>query len=133
MSLTDAELANLQGVSARLASKARTASPGNTLFEFTMELESHLQPGLRIRAPRSPEDDPDSPPFPLDLLVGIPLPELQALAHADDAERDRLIAHFGASFSPRLLRAIQQFEPHEIDFDAGCQSAPGTPVVMLAA
>ena len=53
-----------------------------------MELETHLQPGLRIRAPDSSLDS--TPPFPLNLFVGIPTGELRTLAHANPAQRDRL-------------------------------------------
>jgi len=42
-----------------------------------------------------------------------------------------LIAHFGATFSPRLLRAIQHFDSHTVDYEAGCQSEPGTSTVIF--
>jgi len=127
--LTDQEISALQDVVPRLLSEAKTSSPENENFDFTMELESHLLPGLRIRMPPSPGDNP--PPFPLDLYVGIPIVELKALAHADATERDRLIAHFGATFSPRLLRAIQHFDAHTVNYEAGFQSDPGTTTVIL--
>lgn len=127
--LTDQEISLLQDVVPRLLSEAKTASADNVNFIFTMELETHLQPGLRIRAPESSTDS--TPPFPLNLFVGIPIGELRTLAHANPSQRDRLIAHFGATFSPRLLRAIHHFDAHTIDYEAGCQSEPGTSTVIL--
>ncbi|MEA3116181.1 MAG: hypothetical protein QOG58_5980 [Caballeronia sp.] len=127
--LTDQEISLLQDVVPRLLSEAKTASADNVNFIFTMELETHLQPGLRIRAPESSIDS--TPPFPLNLFVGIPIGELRTLAHANPSQRDRLIAHFGATFSPRLLRAIHHFDAHSIDYEAGCQSEAGTSTVIL--
>lgn len=127
--LSEQEISALQDVAPSLLSEAKTASPENKAFVFSMELESHLLPGLRIRMPPSPDDNP--PPFPLDLFVGIPLAELKALAHADAAERQKLVAHFGATFSPRLLRAIQHFDAHTVNYEAGFQSEPGTTSVIL--
>jgi hypothetical protein len=46
-------------------------------------------------------------------------------------ERDALVARFGASFTPRLLRAIQHLAPHDVDYEAGCQSERGTIAVLL--
>ena len=127
--LTVQEIALLQDVVPRLLAEAKTASPDNADFIFTMELETHLQPGLRIRAPESSIES--TPPFPLNLFVGIPIGELRALAHANSAQRDRLVAQFGATFSPRLLRAIHHFDAHKIDYEAGCQSEPSTSTVIL--
>jgi hypothetical protein len=133
MLLSDEELARLQAAAPFLRSEARTALEAEADYEVTMELESHLQPGLRIRAPDSPQTsaDPDAPPYPLDLFVGLPLSELRALSHSDDATREAELARFGARFSPRLLRAIATMTPHEIDLDAGVQSEAGTLAVML--
>ncbi|CAN7683276.1 hypothetical protein [Caballeronia sp. LjRoot31] len=127
--LTDQEISSLQDVVPHLLSEAKTASPDNASFIFTMELGTHLQPGLRIRAPNFSIDS--APPFPLNLFVGIPIDELRTLAHATPTQRDQLIAHFGVTFSPRLLRAIQRFDAHTIDYDAGCQSEPGPSTVIL--
>jgi hypothetical protein len=133
MLLSDEELARLQSVAPFLRSEARSALEAEAGYEVTMELESHLQPGLRIRAPDSPRTNADAgaPPYPLDLFVGLPLSELRALSHADDATRETTLARFGARFSPRLLRAIATMTPHEIDLDAGVQSEAGTLSVML--
>ncbi|MFM0323257.1 hypothetical protein [Caballeronia glebae] len=133
MLLSDEELARLQSVAPFLCSEAHTALQLEADYEVTAELESHLQPGLRIRAPDSPRTTTafDAPPYALDLFVGLPLNELRALAHADDATREAEIARFGARFSPRLLRAIARMTPHEIDLDAGVQSAAGALSVML--
>ncbi|SAL26417.1 hypothetical protein AWB70_01509 [Caballeronia cordobensis] len=133
MLLSDEELARLQSVAPFLRSEAHSALEAEASYEVTMELESHLQPGLRIRAPESARTsaDADAPPYPLDLFVGLPLSELRALSHADDATREADIARFGARFSPRLLRAIATMTPHEIDLDAGVQSEAGTLSVML--
>jgi len=87
--LTDQEISSLQDVVPRLLSEAKTASPGNANFIFTMELETHLQPGLRGFRIRAPESSIDStPPYPLNLFVGIPVGELRTLAHAAPAQRD---------------------------------------------
>jgi hypothetical protein len=133
MLLTDEEIARLQTVVPLLLSEASTALQLAPHYEFTMELETHLQPGLRIRAPETPETagDPDAPPYPLDLFVGLPLDELRGFARADDASRAERVAHFGAAFAPRLLRAINAQTPHEIDLEAGVQSQAGTLAVML--
>jgi hypothetical protein len=133
MLLSDEEIARLQNVVPSLLSEASTALQLAPHYDFTMELETHLQPGLRLRAPDTPETDGDrdSPPYPLDLFVGVPLDELRALAKADDASRAERVAHFGASFAPRLLRAINTQTPHEIDLEAGVQSEAGTLAVML--
>ena len=133
MLLSDEELARLQSVAPFLRSKAHAALELEADYDVTMELESHLQPGLRIRAPDSPRTsaDPNEPPYAVDLFVGLPLKELRALSHADDATRDAELARFGSRFSPRLLRAISAMTPHEIDLDAGVQSEPGTLAVML--
>jgi hypothetical protein len=53
------------------------------------------------------------------------------LANANERERNDAIALFGATFSPRLLKAIAKMTPHEIDLDAGVQSEAGTLSVML--
>jgi len=127
--LDDQEISALQDVVPALLSEAKTSSPENADFVFTMELESHLLPGLRIRNPPSPEDNP--PPYALDLFVGIPIAELRTLAHANAEEREKLIARFGATFSPRLLRAVQHFDAHTINYEAGYQSEPGTTTVIL--
>ncbi|SAK78545.1 hypothetical protein [Caballeronia ptereochthonis] len=133
MLLSDEELARLQSVAPFLQSEARAALENEAQYEVTMELETHLQPGLRIRAPDSPETtaDPDAPPYAIDLFVGLPLNELRALSHADDATREAALARFGAHFSPRLLRAIAKRMPHEIDLNAGVQSEASTLSVML--
>ena len=109
-------------------SEAKTTSPDNANFTFTIELESHLLPGMRIRTPQSAAD---TPPFALDLFVGIPIAELRALANANITQQDQLIAHFGATFSPRLLRATQHFSSPTIYYEAGCQSGPGTSSLIL--
>jgi hypothetical protein len=129
--LNEEELAAVASIAPFLLSEAKTALDSNAGYTFTMELQTHLQPGLRIRSPVSLDDDPDSPSFPLDLFVGLPLAELRALANADDTERDALVARFGASFAPRLLRAIQHLAPHDVDYEAGCQSERGTIAVLL--
>ncbi|WP_309784736.1 MULTISPECIES: hypothetical protein [unclassified Caballeronia] len=129
--LNDEELATVKSIAPFLLSEAKTALASNAQYTFTMELEAHVQPGLRIRSPVSPGDDPDSPPFPLDLFVGLPVAELRALAHAGDTERDALVARFGARFAPRLLRSIQHLMPHDVDYEAGCQSERGTLAVLL--
>jgi hypothetical protein len=133
MLLSDEELARLQSVAPFLQSEAREALEAEAQYEVTMELEAHLQPGLRIRTPASPETnaDPDAPPYAIDLFVGLPLNELRALSHADDAAREAALARFGARFSPRLLRAIAKMTPNEINLDAGVQSEAGTLSVML--
>lgn len=133
MLLSDEELARLQSVAPFLQSEARAALEDEARYEVAIELENHLQPGLRIRAPESPETsaDADAPPYAIDLFVGLPLNELRALAHADDAARDTALARFGAHFSPRLLRAIAKMIPHEVDLEAGVQSEAGTLSVML--
>lgn len=133
MLLSEEELARLQSVAPFLQSEAHAALEAEANYEVTMELGSHLQPGLRIRAPDSAQTiaDVDAPPYALDLFVGLPLSELRALAHADDAAREAEIARFGARFSPRLLRAIARMTPHEVDLDAGVQSEAGTLSVML--
>ncbi|SAK46830.1 hypothetical protein AWB79_01175 [Caballeronia hypogeia] len=133
MLLSDEELARLQSVAPFLQSEARQALEAEADYEVTMELQAHLQPGLRVRAsePSHFIADRDAPPYPVDLFVGLPLNELRALSHADDATREAEIARFGARFSPRLLRAIAKMTPHEIDLDAGVQSEAGTMSVML--
>jgi hypothetical protein len=50
--LTNQEIALLQDVIRRLLGEATTASPNNANFIFTMELETRLQPVLRIRSAR---------------------------------------------------------------------------------
>jgi hypothetical protein len=133
MLLSDEEVARLQDVAPFLQSEAHTALEFEASYDVTMELENHLQPGLRIRAPQTSETSAraDAPPYALDLFVGIPLSELRDLAHEDQAQRETAIARFGAHFSPRLLRAIATMTPHEIDLDAGVQSESGTLAVML--
>ena len=133
MLLSDEELARLEGVAPFLESEAKTSLNFASDYEVTAELEAHLQPGLRIRAPTSQpaSSDPDAPPYPLNLFVGLPLDELRNLAHADDMAREAMIARFGASFTPRLLRAIETETPGAINLDAGVQSESGTLSVML--
>ncbi|WP_027800772.1 hypothetical protein [Paraburkholderia dilworthii] len=133
MLLSDEELARLEGVAPFLESEAKTSLNFAPDYEVTAELAAHLQPGLRIRAPESQAalSDPDAPPYPLNLFVGLPLDELRSLAHADDAAREAMIARFGASFAPRLLRAIETETPGAINLDAGVQSESGTLSVML--
>ncbi|VXB09331.1 conserved hypothetical protein [Burkholderia sp. 8Y] len=133
MLLTDEELARLETVAPFLQSEARTSLEFEADYEITMELAEHLQPGLRVRAPAATAAAAAlaAPPYPIDLFVGLPLNELRALAHADDRQRDNAIARFGATFSPRLLRAIAKMTPNEIDLDAGVQSEAGTLAVML--
>ncbi|MDR6448764.1 hypothetical protein ACTJLC_24740 [Paraburkholderia sp. 22099] len=137
MMLTDEEIARLQAVAPFLRSEAAEALKSSGRHEVTLELEAHLQPGLRIRAPqtaqtpRSARDRDAAPPYPLDLFVGLPLNELRALANGGDAARERGVAHFGATFLPRLVSAIQTMTPDEIDLTAGVQSKPGTLSVML--
>jgi hypothetical protein len=129
--LNDKELASVESIAPFLLSEAKTALEGSAGFEFTMELEMHVQPGLRIRSPVSLDDDPDSPPFPLDLFVSLPIGELRALANAGVTEREALVARFGATFAPRLLRSIQHLAPHSVNYEAGCQSERGTIAVLL--
>jgi hypothetical protein len=129
--LNDEELARVESIAPFLLSEAKTALASNAHYTFTMELEMHVQPGLRIRSLVSLDDDPDSPPFPLDLFVGLPLGELRALVNAGDTERDALVARFGATFAPRLLRSIQRLAPHDVNYEAGCQSERGTLAVLL--
>lgn len=137
MMLTDEEIARLQAVAPFLRSEAAEALKSSGRHEVTLELEAHLQPGLRIRAPqtaqtpRSARDRDAAPPYPLDLFVGLPLNELRALANGGDAARERGVAHFGATFLPRLVSAIQTMTPDEIDLTAGVQGKPGTLSVML--
>jgi hypothetical protein len=133
MLLNDEEIARLQSVAPFLQSEAHTALEFEADYAVTMELETHLQPGLRIRAPYSSTTrvDADGPPYPLDLFVGLPLDELRALANADESAREAQLASFGSAFSPRLLRAIAKMTPHKIDLDAGVQSEAGTLSVML--
>ncbi|MDR5740637.1 MULTISPECIES: hypothetical protein [unclassified Caballeronia] len=135
MLLTDEELARLQPIAPFLQSEARTSLEAEADYEIVMELENHLQPGLRVRGPESPATtaEPDAPPYRIELFVGLPLAELRALANANERERDDAIALFGATFSPRLLRAIAKMTPHEINLDAGVQSESGTLSVMLEA
>jgi hypothetical protein len=98
-----------------------------------MELHDHLQPGLRLRAPTLPDTpaDPETPPYRLDLFVGLPLDEMRDIANSEGAAQDAAIARLGATFSPRLLRAIATLTPHQINLNAGVQSDPGTLAVML--
>jgi hypothetical protein len=133
MLLNDEEIARLQSIAPFLQSEAHTALEFEADYVVTMELDTHLQPGLRIRAPEASTKNvnADGPPYSLDLFVGLPLDELRALANADDAAREAQLASFGAAFSPRLLRAIERMTPHEIDLDAGVQSEAGTLSVML--
>jgi len=133
MLLSDEELARLESIAPFLQSEAVTALQGPIRYDVTMELASHLQPGLRFRVPETPPKggDPEAPPYPLDLFVGLPLDELRALSNADENSRRALIARFGASFSPRLLKAIGGLTSHEVDLDAGVQSEAGTVAVML--
>ncbi|MDR5755008.1 MULTISPECIES: hypothetical protein [unclassified Caballeronia] len=60
---------------------------------------------------------------------------MRARANAGDTERDALVARFGARFgarfAPRLLRSIQHLMPHDVDYEAGCQSERGTIAVLL--
>ncbi|WP_340638539.1 hypothetical protein [Paraburkholderia terricola] len=84
MMLTDEEIARLQAVAPFLRSEAAEALKSSGRHEVTLELEAHLQPGLRIRAPqtaqtpRSARDRDAAPPYPLDVFVGLPLNELRA-------------------------------------------------------
>lgn len=133
MLLTDEELARLDAIAPFLQSEAKTALDAEGDYEIEIELAEHLQPGLRVRA-REPADagaETDTPPYPLDLFVGLPLDELRTLSASEGAARETAIARFGATFSPRLLRAIAQMAPHEIDLQAGVQSEPGVLAVML--
>lgn len=135
MLLSDEELARLEAAEPFLREEARSALPADGDYEIRAELREHLQPGLRIRVPSGPGDAAQSqtPPYPLDLFVGLPLDEMRAIAHSDGAVRDQAIARFGATFAPRLLRAIATLTPHEINLDAGVQSEPGTLAVILDA
>ncbi|WGS55241.1 hypothetical protein LFL96_35515 (plasmid) [Paraburkholderia sp. D15] len=133
MLLNDEELARLDGVAPFLESEAKTSLNFAPNYEVTAEFETHLQPGLRIRAPASDaaSEDPEAPPYPLNLFVGLPLDELRNLAYADDMAREAMIGRFGASFTPRLLRAIEKETPGAINLDAGIQNDSGTLSVML--
>lgn len=133
MLLSDEELARLDGVAPFLESKAKTSLNFAPSYEVTAEFAAHLQPGLRIRAPApdAASEDPEAPPYPLNLFVGLPLDELRNLAYADDMAREAMIARFGASFTPRLLRAIEKETRGAINLDAGIQNDSGTLSVML--
>ncbi|KMZ13889.1 hypothetical protein BHUM_02145 [Candidatus Burkholderia humilis] len=130
MLLNDEEIARLQSIAPFPQSEAHTALEFEAEYEVTMELENHLQPGLRIRVPAT-SADAEGPPYPLDLFVGLPLDELRTLTNEDEAKREADLARFGAGFSPRLLRAIETMTPHEINLDAGVPSEAGTLSVML--
>ncbi|WP_025600034.1 hypothetical protein [Burkholderia sp. WSM2230] len=137
MLLSDEELARLDGVAPFLESEAKTSLDFASNYEVTAEFQAHLQPGLRVRAPasdaaRRDTGDTDTPPYPLNLFVGLPLDELRELANADDSAREALIARFGASFTPRLLRALETETPGAVNLDAGVQNESGTLSVMLA-
>jgi hypothetical protein len=47
--LNDEELAAVESIAPFLLSEAKTALASNARYTFTMELQTHLQPGLRIR------------------------------------------------------------------------------------
>jgi hypothetical protein len=132
MLLSDEELARLEGVAPFLESEAKTSLNFAPDYEVTAEFAAHLQPGLRIRAANQDSGDADAPPYPLNLFVGLPLDELRELIEAKDSARDAMIARFGASFTPRLLRAIETETPGAINLDAGVQNEAGTLSVMLA-
>lgn len=136
MLLSDEELARLEAVEPFLREAARSVLPADTDDEVLAELRDHLQPGLRIRAPAGTDlamepKEPQTPPYPLDLFVGVPLDELRDIANSDGAARETALARFARTFAPRLLRAIATMTPHQIDLDAGVQSEPGTIAVML--
>ena len=131
MLLIDDEIARLESLAPFLLSEAKAALASNVGHAFTMELAEHVPPGLRIRAPDNPNDDRDAPLWPLDLFVGLPLVELRRLANATDGARERLIARFGATFVPRLSRAIRQLAPHDIHYEAGRQTEKETLTVLL--
>jgi hypothetical protein len=133
MLLSDEELARLEGVEPFLREEARSALPADADYEVLAELSEHLQPGLRIRVPGGPDIamEPQTPPYPLDLFVGLPLDELRGIANHEGAARDAALARFATTFAPRLLRAIAALTPHQIDLEAGVQSEPGTLAVML--
>ncbi|MCP3727496.1 hypothetical protein M3I53_30985 [Paraburkholderia sp. CNPSo 3272] len=133
MLLTAEEIARLDSVEPFLRSSARAALPPAMHYEVTSELAQHLQPGLRIRAPDTPAraGDPDTPPFPLNLFVALPLEELRALTDPDDTVRETTIARFGATFAGRLRRAIETQVAQEINFEAGVQSEAGTLAVTI--
>lgn len=133
MLLTEEELARLAAVAPFLQSEAKIALDAEGDYEIEVEFAAHLQPGLRVRA-RTAADaraETDTPPYPLDLFVGLPLDELRTLSASDGAARETAIARFGATFSPRLLRAIADMLPHEINLQAGVQSEPGVLALML--
>ena len=50
---------------------------------------------------------------------------------ATDGARERLIARFGATFVPRLSRAIRQLAHHDIHYEAGRQTEKETLTVLL--
>ena len=130
MLLSDEELARLDSAEPFLREEARRALPAGSDYEIIAELRDHLQPGLRIRA-RDVATDTQTPPYPLDLFVGLPLDEIRYIANSADAARDAAIVRLGAAFAARLRRAIAMFTPHQIDLDAGVQSSPGTLAVIL--
>jgi len=99
----------------------------------SIEFAAHLQPGLCIRA-RTAADarvDTDTPPYPLDLFVGLPLDELRRFAASKGVALETAIARFGATLSPRLVRAIADMLPYQIDLQAGVQSEAGGLALLL--
>jgi len=130
--LNEEELAAVASIAPFLLSEAKTALASNARYTFTMELQTHLQPGLRIRSPESPDDDPDSPPFPLDLFVGLPLAELRALASAEQtgegakrdqdaltAERDGFVRGWQGDVAQKLAEATAKASNARDDLSKG--------------
>lgn len=134
MPLTEEEIARLQLIEPLLLNEARAALQNAPRYDLSFDLATHLEPGLRIRAPKpTPKGrDANEPPFPLDLYVELPADELRTLTTLDDAPRAEAIAQFGASFITRLRDAIQSQLAHEVDLYAGVQGEAGTLAVTLS-
>ncbi|MBB3259161.1 hypothetical protein F4827_004035 [Paraburkholderia bannensis] len=133
MPLTEKEIAQVKAIEPVLLNQARAALHEAPRYELWLELVTHLEPGLRIRAPQSPSKGGDAmePPFPLDLYVALPADELRKLATLDDGPRAAAISEFGASFIARLRETIQSQLAHEVDLYAGVQGEAGTLAVTL--
>lgn len=133
MLLTGEDLAKIGAVAPFLHAAARAALKFAPNIEVDMELEAHLQPGMRIKAvEKTPQPgNPDEPPYPLNLFVGLPLDELRALANTEGPARDEALARFQETFAQRLSRAISKQTPHEINLEASVQSETGPLAVAL--
>ncbi|NIE64202.1 hypothetical protein [Burkholderia sp. Ax-1719] len=134
MPLTEKEIAQIEEIEPVLLNQARAALQDAPRYELSLELATHLEPGLRIRAPqpRAKSGDSSEPPFPLDLYVALPADELRTIAALDDGPRAAAIGQFGASFMARLRDTIQSQLAHEVDLYAGVQGEAGTLAVTLS-